>query len=226
MEMHIVSEKGATDSIFIYIPEFVTIREEELIMCWLGRITDFKVNMNYDKTKIIRLQKWYQMEGEYFCPKWKKRYDRWMSHKYSDILLNLQNKIQVFLNDNKKLKNYQITIPSINSCLINMYRLKSDRIRAHRDTEESFGKEPTIVGLSIGAPRDICFKRVEYDNIGGHLSKIDRKNQNLNFNKRLESRSLFIMCGSSQKKWTHEVPPGEEEGIRFNLTFREFIRVK
>ena len=226
MEMHIVSERGAKDSVFIYIPDFLTKNEEEIIISWLDSISDFKVNMNYDKTKIKKKKKWYQMEGKYFCPKWTKRYDRWMSHKYSDILLNLQNKIQMFLNGNTKLKNYQITIPLINSCLINMYRLKSDRIRAHRDTEQSFGEEPTIVGLSIGAPRDICFKRVEYDNIGGHLSKLDRKKQNLNFSKRLESRSIFIMCGSSQKKWTHEIPPGEEDGIRFSLTFREFIPVK
>ena len=104
-----------------------------------------------------------------------------------------------------------------------MYRFKSDRIRAHRDTNQSFGKEPTIAGLSIGVPREICFKRVEYDNTNHHLSKLDKKTQNLNFSRRLESRSLFIMSGSSQKYWTHEIPPGVEEGVRFSLTFREFI---
>ena len=64
---------------------------------WLNEMEDFKDNMNYNKTRLIRQQKWYQMENEYFCPKWEKRYDRWKSHVYTKPLLDLQNKIQTLI---------------------------------------------------------------------------------------------------------------------------------
>ena len=60
MNVHIVKESADddSDSIFIYIRNFITEQEEEIIKNWLNSMTDFKINMNYDKTKIIRLQKW------------------------------------------------------------------------------------------------------------------------------------------------------------------------
>lgn len=222
--IHIVPEENDNDSIFIYVPHFLHVEEQHQALQWLNKIDNFKSNMNYKRTKIIRLQQWYHTNNHYFCPEWKKRgyiYERWISHNYNNTLLQLQDKIQTYV---KCLEKHKINIPNINSCLINKYRNGQDKIRAHRDTEESFGKEPTIVGLSLGSTRDICFTRVIYDGSNRYLSKIDREKQDLNFSMRLETGSLFIMAGSSQKYFTHEVPESiQDEGVRYSLTFRELL---
>ena len=41
-------------------------------------------------------------------------------------------------------------MPDINSCLVNRYRSGADSIKPHRDSLDSFGPTPTIIGLSIG----------------------------------------------------------------------------
>ena len=104
---------------------------------------------------------------------------------------------------------YGINNPIINSCLINKYRNSKDYISPHRDTNISFGEYPTIAGLSIGSEREIVFKRT------------DQKGKIFKF--KLNSGSLFIMGGCSQKYYTHEIPPVNNENVRYSLTFREFI---
>ena len=46
-----------------------------------------------------------------------------------------------------------IQIPKINSCLVNKYRNGDDSIRPHRDTPDSFGFYPSIIGLSLGSSK-------------------------------------------------------------------------
>lgn len=230
IETKIIPEKDG-NTVFIYVPKFLTTLESQNYQRWLNEMEDFKDNMNYNKTRLIRQQKWYQIENEYFCPKWEKRYDRWKSHKYCDKLLKLQNRIQSFIDDYiKKLfldKNISIQNPKINSCLFNKYRDGNDRIRAHRDTKESFGKKPTIVGLSMGGEREIKFVRImnslnREKNI--HIYKKDKENKHLNFKQKLEDGSLFIMAGCSQKYFTHEIPQCNSKEMRYSATFREFIK--
>ena len=232
METKIIQEKDG-NTVFIYVPKFLTGKESQKYQEWLNDMEDFKDNMNYNKTKLIRQQKWYQKDNEYFCPKWERRYDRWRSHNYDDILINLQKKVQKFVNEvvqNLYLnKNVSIQNPNINSCLFNKYRDGSHRIRAHRDTKDSFGKRPTIIGLSFGGEREIKFVRI----INGlnkekhiHIYKKDKEKNYLNFKQKLEDGSLFIMAGCSQKYFTHEIPQCNSKKMRYSATFREFIRSK
>ena len=93
------------------------------------------------------------------------------------------------------LNKYGITLPDINSCLINKYRNGNDYIKPHRDTHLSFGRYPTVINLSIGGTRELYFR-----------SKNKAAN-NYSFN--LESGSLFVMAGSSQEKFTHEITKSE-----------------
>ena len=62
------------------------------------------------------------------------------------------------------------------------------------------------------------------------MYKLDKLNQNLNVQQQLESGSLFIMGGSSQRFFNHEIPKSTdidssemESRCRYSLTFREFI---
>ena len=211
MELRNIKEDDGKKSVFIYIKNYLSKDEIEKYICELDKIDDYKLNHNFDHTKIIRLQKWYHTENKYFCPKWKYKYDRWNCNKYECFLLQLQNKVQddliAFELDKLKVK-----IPKINSCLLNKYRDGSDYIRAHHDTELTFGKYPTIIGLSLGSNRNIIFKR--------KVKAADKLNE---FKFTLETGSIFIMAGSSQKYYTHEVPRTETSDIRYSLTFRETI---
>ena len=49
-----------------------------------------------------------------------------------------------------------------NSVLVNYYRDGNDYIKPHRDTSDSFGFYPTIIGLSIGSERNMCIKKINY----------------------------------------------------------------
>jgi len=229
MKIKVIPEKDG-NTVFIYIQNFLKKEESNMYQNWLNKMEDFKDNMNYNKTQLIRQQKWYQMENEYFCPKWERRYDRWKSHEYDDILIQLQEKIQNYINKIvKKLfltKNVSIQNPKINSCLFNKYKTGKDRIRAHRDTEKSFGEKPTIIGLSLGGEREIKFVRImnTLNDKNIHIYKKDKENKHLNFKQKLEDGSLFIMAGCSQKYFTHEIPQCNSKDKRYSATFREWIQ--
>ena len=221
MEIKIVPIDGDSSSVFIYIPGALDSLNIERVSRNLENMKDFKDNYNYNEDRIIRKQKWYHVDGSYFCPKWKYKYDRWNSHSYDDITLEIQNKIQKFING-MRLEQYGIVCPLINSCLINMYRSGNDYIRPHQDTSLTFGENPTIIGLSIGDSREILFKRVTKNNDNGRI-KPDKQNSDTNFKFNLESGSIFIMAGSSQTYFTHEIPRKENANKRYSLTFRQTI---
>ena len=220
MLLNIIGEPKDTESVFCYIPNFITDKEIKKLKTTLSHI-EFIPNYNYTETKIIRYQKWYQQDNKYFCNKWGNKYKRWESNEYFTELVNFQKLITA------RLKQYNfeklgINIPDFNSCLINKY-LENNYIRPHRDTDKAFGKEPCIVGISIGSPAKISFKRVLYKGHNKGMSKQDKKNNFLNFSWNLEPNSVFIMAGSSQKYWTHEVEKNNNKDTRISLTFRKQI---
>lgn len=181
---------------------------------WLNSLDDLKLNLNYNQSKISRLQKWYHLNGSYFCSKWNGVYDKWTASFYDESLLFIQNVI---------INKLPFSVPTINSCLINKYIDGNSYIKPHRDTDLAFGKNPVIIGLSIGQSRDIVFKRSLYFGNNKYLNKKDQDKQHLNFSLSLPSGSLFVMGGASQKFWTHEIPKDNSSSPRFSLTFRHHI---
>ena len=220
MKINIIHEMDDTDSIFYYIPNFFTDADVNRLKIKLDDI-DYEPNYNYHETKIVRYQKWYQSEQRYFCEGWKTKYKRWESNPYFNELDEFQTNLSDKLKD-LHLETIGINIPKFNSCLINKY-LPKNYIRAHRDTDQAFGKEPVIVGVSLGSPASILFKRVNYNGVNAGLSKKDKNNEFLNFKLNLEPNSIFIMAGSSQKYWTHEILELQGSIPRLSLTFREQI---
>ena len=220
MKLNIVREQNDSDSIFIYIPNFVTNNDTKKLREAIKYIS-LVPNYNYSETKIIRYQKWYQLNGSYFCGKWKTKFKRWESNPYFEELNEFQNLVTKKLS-NLGLEHLGIDIPQFNSCLINKY-LQNNYIREHRDTDKAFGKEPVITGISLGSSAKINFRRVKYSGSNKGLSKRDKEAQYLNFSWTLKPNSLFIMAGSSQKYWTHEVPKLTSLEPRFSFTFRHQI---
>ena len=203
MISYINKEENDISSIFYYIPNFLTKNEESNLYNYLNNTDDFVKNPKYNEG-VSRMQKWYQKDKKYFCPQWKERYDQWTSFEMDDTINNMIDKVQNYVHTINKLD-----VPKINSCLINKYETGENFIASHRDSSISFGEYPTIIGLSVGATRRIDIK---------HL-----KNKKNNFSFELESGSIFIMAGSSQKFYYHSINKCDCSNVRYSLTFREFI---
>jgi alkylated DNA repair dioxygenase AlkB len=97
---------------------------------------------------------------------------------------------------------------TFNSVLANQYRDGADGMGLHADDEPELGPEPLIASVSVGAVRRFRLR---------HRGRRDVKPVVLD----LESGSLLVMQGPTQRHWRHEVAKTRRRvGIRINLTFR------
>ena len=215
MIKHIFNINDDVDSGFYYLPKILSDKEQEKMIRHLNSMNDFRACNNF-KNKSSRYQKWYQKDMKYFCPAWKKKYPRWESFEHDDDIMDIQEKIE------KTIKMLLFKKCSFNSCLINKYENGDNYIYKHRDSLDSFGEYPIIVGLSLGSTRQINFEKVIWDEDNPKSIKKDRVNP-INFSFKLESGSIFIMSGSSQKYFSHEIPKSDTNEARYSLTFRNYI---
>jgi alkylated DNA repair dioxygenase AlkB len=96
-----------------------------------------------------------------------------------------------------------------NSLLLNYYRNEQDSMGFHSDDEAELGPKPIIASLSLGATRDFVFK---------HKHRKDIKRYKVP----LESGTLILMKGNTQKNWVHGIEKQQRSvGPRINLTFRQ-----
>lgn len=98
---------------------------------------------------------------------------------------------------------------SFNSMLANLYRDQKDSVSWHSDDEQELGLRPTIASLSFGAER---------------VFQLKHKKTGERFKLPLQSGSLLIMAGDTQRYWQHAVLKQQRHiGPRINLTFRKII---
>ncbi len=98
-----------------------------------------------------------------------------------------------------------------NSVLLNFYRGERDSMGMHSDDEPELGPEPVIASLSLGATRTLVLR---------HRS--NRSIQNVRIP--LESGSLLVMRGATQRHWQHGIAKlARPCGPRVNLTFRRIV---
>ena len=200
---------------FYYQNNILSEFDIKLLTRYLQHMDDFKCNPKCsDTSQFGRLQKWYQVNGKYFCPLWKIKHDWWESFEYDSNLSYFQNIIQ------SKLKDLKYNV-NINSCLINKYRDGNDYIAPHRDSKLSFGEEPIIAVLSIGQSRTLRFTKVQNNYRDKALTRKDK--ENIIFDYELENNSLFIMSGNSQTCYSHQLLKDDSNKERYSLTFRNFI---
>jgi alkylated DNA repair dioxygenase AlkB len=235
-------------SVMMYIPNFLDDFELDMCKYWLNK----KYENNYFRgineytsySKHNRKQLWFQQDGEYFCKNWKFKYPRWESNDYDAYITGLQTIVSkkiknimtqkidnedlyISLDNIKELcKNNIDTSFEFNSSLVNLYENGNECITAHRDSIDSFGIYPTIVGLSIGATRIMRIKKIIFnqDNIRSLKPNNIETQKGMSMDFPLENNSIFIMMGSSQKYYTHEIL--RETHIsekRFSFTFRKWI---
>jgi alkylated DNA repair dioxygenase AlkB len=180
---------------FHYIPNFMNKEEQSELLTYL-EASHFIPAPQFTPNSVSREQKWFNKKKEYFCPTWKKRFPQWESFDVDSTIMLLMNKMQELVNNKT----------DINSCLINKYLTGKHFIAPHRDSLDSFGPEPTIIILSLGATRTLLFE-----------------NDMEKFSFDLESGSVFIMSGKSQETYLHSIQKSDCTDVRYSLTFREFI---
>lgn len=103
-----------------------------------------------------------------------------------------------------------------NGILINRYEDGTETIGAHSDDEKGLGKNGKVIGISLGAVRNMRFR--------GKKTILD-----INGKKYLDMSMphgcLFIMDGDFQKEFTHEIPQQKAiTDVRISLTFRKHIK--
>ena len=99
---------------------------------------------------------------------------------------------------------------SFNCVLLNLYRDGTDSMGYHADDEPELGPEPVIASLSLGGVRRFRMK------------PNDRNQEPLVV--QLNSGSLLLMRGRSQRDWKHAIPKtARAVDARMNLTFRTVV---
>jgi alkylated DNA repair dioxygenase AlkB len=96
-----------------------------------------------------------------------------------------------------------------NSVLSNFYRNGADTMGWHSDNEPELGLSPKLSILSLGAPRDLLFRRCD-----DKTEKIKAE---------LTSGSLLFMTGDVQTHWQHSLPRRVNREERISCTFRKVI---
>ncbi len=98
-----------------------------------------------------------------------------------------------------------------NSLLLNFYRDNQDSMGFHSDNERELGHDPVIASLSLGAERNLVFKK-------------RGQKTNESFRIKLEHGSLLLMGSGTQKNYLHGINKSRLlMGPRVNLTFRRII---
>ena len=99
-----------------------------------------------------------------------------------------------------------------NFCLINRYANGNDGIGNHHDKDKDLGENPCIVGVSLGAVRDVHFS------VDGFIPKKLPES----FNLQLDHGSLFVMFHPTNTHWKHSIPKRAHVKMpRISLTFRQ-----
>lgn len=98
-----------------------------------------------------------------------------------------------------------------NSVLLNYYRDHNDSVELHSDDEPELGATPTIASISLGETRTLTFKP---------KTRKDWEPMRI----ALESGSLLVMKGDTQRNWRHAIAKERRPcGPRVNLTFRRIL---
>ncbi|GAA0854153.1 alpha-ketoglutarate-dependent dioxygenase AlkB [Aliiglaciecola litoralis] len=102
-----------------------------------------------------------------------------------------------------------LTQCQFNSVLANWYRDGQDSMGWHSDNEPELGPYPTIASVTLGQVRDFDFKR---------------KDNAQTYRIPLQSGSLLVMAGATQRYWQHGITKRTAPLMgRINLTFRTIL---
>ena len=103
-------------------------------------------------------------------------------------------------------------------CFLNMYEDAHDSLGWHADDSPEMDDARPIVSVSLGAEREIQFRKIVHEP-GGDLAKYHQHSSLL-----LQHGSLCIMREGMQDLWEHRIPRvGHVVGPRISLVFRGYV---
>jgi len=127
------------------------------------------------------------------------------SYSYSGIVMNPMPFTPLLLEIKDKVE--KVSDVKFTTVLLNLYRDGNDSNGWHSDDEKELGQDPVIASISLGAKRRFQLRH--------------KKDKSLRTNIELEHGSLFLMKGSTQHYWQHQLPKSKRiTEPRINLTFR------
>lgn len=191
--------------------KFFSKEESKYYFDKLNEITEFKENLIYRKGKFHKTPRkmiWYQDEKQpyNFCG------GTLESHKDIEWIENLKNiiidrfsKLSIKINE----KYFEINKLNLNSLLINKYENGKNYVSWHSDNESVFPEGTDIISISFGIKRNFLIKNLETNKIDSFI---------------LEDGDIFIMGGYFQKYFHHMIPKCNTDSIRYNFTFRTYIK--
>jgi alkylated DNA repair dioxygenase AlkB len=135
--------------------------------------------------------------------------DRGSDYTYSGIKLTPRPWTDLLRDIKKRVETVSAT--AFNSVLLNYYRDNRDSMGFHSDDEPELGARPIIASLSLGEERMFIMKH-----------KVNKLAKPVRL--RLESGSLLLMKGETQRYWKHGIAKESRPcGPRINLTFRRIV---
>jgi alkylated DNA repair dioxygenase AlkB len=135
--------------------------------------------------------------------------DEGVSYSYSGIKLAPNPWTELLSTLKEEVE--RLTGHRFNSVLLNYYRDEKDSMGFHSDDERELGNSPIIASLSFGEVRTLIFK-----------PKLNKGLKSVKLP--LESGSLLLMQGETQKNWVHGIEKEKKPcGPRVNLTFRKIF---
>lgn len=197
IEKNITEEKGITERNidlpdgFEYIEHFISFTDSIDLFNKLVKEIDF------EEREIVMFGK------KMMQP----RLIKWYGDKeytYSKQTFEAQKMPQMIQKLKRKIENtFHL---ELNSVLINYYRNEQDSMGKHSDDERELGNTPIICSISLGEEREFVI-----------INKDTKERIKIS----LQSGSLLVMSGDSQRDFWHELPKSKypKKG-RINLTFR------
>jgi alkylated DNA repair dioxygenase AlkB len=135
--------------------------------------------------------------------------DRGSDYTYSGIKLIPRPWTDLLLDIKRKVETASAT--TFNCVLLNYYRDNRDSMGYHSDDEPELGERPVIASLSLGEERTFVLKH-----------KVNKLTKPVRL--RLESGSLLLIKGETQRYWKHGIAKESRPcGPRINLTFRRIV---
>ena len=176
---------------------------------YFGKILGEKKAGNYFN-RLMETIEWKQDEVIIFGKKIvTKRMTGWYGEKAFEYTYSkITRKAKIWTPELIELKNLveKETGLEFNSCLLNLYHNGEEGMSWHSDAEAELGNQPAIASVSLGAERRFIFK---------HKSSGEK------IELQLESGSLLLMAGETQRYWVHSLPKSKKvKEPRINLTFR------
>lgn len=201
-------ENDGSVSVFTHFPNFFSKTTSNMYLSLCDSVTDWK-HGTYKTHKLDRLQRYYNIHGKPFSKFWKTIPERWSPVKYEPWLLDLQNHIESCVNE------FNIPV-NFTSALMNKYSSGSDCITKHKDSSDE--PDPTVISVSFGASREFRIHRTEEKL---YSTKDAEGEEYITRSWTLNSGDLFIMSGSSQRYFTHEIVRNPNiTDVRYNISFR------